>query len=79
MRTLIPVPQAVALSACSWWRRVWCTPKFKSRSHGRTRRRAGRANAALFADPGHQTEDAEVYPAAPNEFNVVRENIRTAR
>src|SRR5688572_22075518 len=58
MRSLIPVPQFVALSACL----LVATTLL----HGQ---------ALSSATPLAETENLDVYPAAPEGFNVARENI----
>jgi predicted peptidase len=76
MRTLIPVPQFVALSACL----VVATSLVHAQAPQAGAPAApagGRAGQMQLSSPTPltETENLDVYPAAPDGFNVARENI----
>ena len=75
MRSLIPVPQFVALSACL----SMATSLLHAQAPqaGAPAAPAGRAGQMQLssATPLAETENLDAYPAAPEGFNVARENI----
>ena len=75
MRNLIPVPQCLALSACLL---VATSPLHAQAGNAvPSAPAAGRAGQMQLtsATPLAETENLDVYPAAPEGFNVARENI----
>jgi enterochelin esterase-like enzyme len=75
MRNLIPVPQCLALSACL----LVATSLLHAQAGNAvpSAPAAGRAGQMQLtsATPLAETENLDVYPAAPEGFNVARENI----
>ena len=75
MRSLVPVPQFLALSACL----LAATSLLQAQAGNAapSAPAAGRAGQMQLssATPLTETENLDVYPAAPEGFNVVRENI----
>ena len=75
MRSLIPVPQFLALSACLLVATSLLHAQAGNVAPGAPA--AGRGGQMQLSSPTPlaETENLDVYPAAPEGFNVARENI----